>query len=318
MTQETQQIAFNIIAGGAAGATGALITCPLEVLKTRLQSGNRSTLVSPFSSSVHSSASHEGTSNLRRLASFVRESKTWTALLSIAEKEGIRGLWKGLGPTLVGVIPSRATYFSVYSSTKQYLTAQNGHQETPVVHFASAGIAGCTATTLTNPLWMIKTRLQLETQRSSGSFTTAVNIIRREGILNLWQGLSASYLGIFETCLQWVIYEKMKQLYRQDISADNSDPGPLLLFSFASVSKLVASISWYPHEVARTRLREEGHTYRGLFDCFRRMIKEEGPLRLYSGMGVHLLRVVPNSAITFMTFELIVRAFDLQTQKKSS
>lgn len=274
----------TIIAGGVAGATGVLVTCPLEVLKTRLQSGQSSTLV--------------------------EQRHLWKALTSIVEKEGVRGLWKGLGPTLVGAIPSRAAYFSAYSAAKRQLAAMNNDKETAPVHFLSAGIAGCITATLTNPLWVIRTRLQLETQRtSSGALRTTADIVRREGMGTLWHGLSASYLGIFETCLQWVIYEKMKQMYHNEFS---TEAGPLPLFCFASASKLIASVTWYPHEVARTRLRERHHPYRGLWNCFSRIAREEGVSRLYSGMGVHLLRVVPNSAITFLTFELLISTFHLK------
>jgi solute carrier family 25 protein 33/36 len=78
----------HFIAGGAGGMVGATITCPLEVIKTRLQS--------------------------RELAN----SSVWRQVGGIMKNEGIRGFWKGLGPMVVGVVPARATYFATYDGTK--------------------------------------------------------------------------------------------------------------------------------------------------------------------------------------------------------
>jgi solute carrier family 25 protein 33/36 len=53
---------------------------------------------------------------------------------------------------------------------------------------------------------------------------------------------------------------------------------------------------------------EGGHLkYTGLFQCFRLMIREEGVVALYSGLVPHMLRVVPNAAIMFGTYEAVLR-----------
>lgn len=69
----------------AGGCMGALLTCPLEVVKTRFQSLNGLPLASkpPY------------------IPSFVYAFKV------IVEKEGVKGLFRGLAPNLVGVAPSR-------------------------------------------------------------------------------------------------------------------------------------------------------------------------------------------------------------------
>jgi hypothetical protein len=69
------------------------------------------------------------------------------------------------------------------------------------------------------------------------------------------QGLSASYLGVAETVLQFTLYEHMKML------AGPKKEGPsghLSSFVLGASAKLAASVITYPHEVVRTRLREHG------------------------------------------------------------
>jgi hypothetical protein len=58
--------------------------------------------------------------------------------------EGPRGLFRGLGPNLVGVAPSRAIYFWSYSTTKKGLNRRlpKSNRDTPFVHVVSAASAG--------------------------------------------------------------------------------------------------------------------------------------------------------------------------------
>lgn len=59
----------------------------------------------------------------------------------ILDTEGPRGLFKGLGPTVVGVAPSRAIYFSAYSQSKRFYNDYLP-PNSPLVHICSAGTAG--------------------------------------------------------------------------------------------------------------------------------------------------------------------------------
>ncbi len=69
------------------------------------------------------------------------------------------------------------------------------------MHTASAVIAGVTVSTVTNPIWVVKTRMQLQTRehgvapRYASSLDCVRQTIRAEGVLGLYKGLLASYLG---------------------------------------------------------------------------------------------------------------------------
>lgn len=85
----------------------------------------------------------------------------------------------------------------------------------------------------------------------------------------------------------------------------------------ASTAKMIAIIATYPHEVVRTRLREQAingaFKYTGFLNTLNIIAKEEGVRGLYGGMGLHLLRSVPNAAVMFVTFELVSNFLDKQT-----
>ena len=229
----------HLVAGGLGGTVGAVVTCPLEVVKTRLQS------------------SGGGVATVQ-----LGYSRIWSTLTAILLQEGVPGLFRGLGPTLLGVAPARAIYFWAYSTAKSRLNCAL-QPNTDAVHVLSAASAGLASSCTTNPLWVVKTRMQLEKERGAASLARTVRSIYLErGVRGFWAGISASAYGISETVVHFVIYEKLK---RRLAAARGECPGRsktavdfLGLMCCGGVSKTVATCLAYPHEVARTRLREAG------------------------------------------------------------
>uniref|UniRef100_A0A8C6XVZ5 Solute carrier family 25 member 33 n=1 Tax=Naja naja TaxID=35670 RepID=A0A8C6XVZ5_NAJNA len=293
----------NTILGGTAGA---ILTCPLEVVKTRLQS---STLAPrPVCLPAVQLQGVNGT--------FVRPGLPRIGFLEllriILEKEGVRSLFRGLGPNLIGVAPSRAIYFAAYSGTKERLNTVL-MPESKKVHMISAACAGITSATLTNPIWLVKTRMQLENERCTSALQCAMRVYYREGLRGFYRGVTASYAGVTETVIHFVLYEALKQRLREhqllltpSVVLSPSGQDFCGLMAAAAVSKACASCIAYPHEVVRTRLREEGCRYRSFVQTLQLVAREEGPLALYRGLSAHLLRQIPNAAIVMVTYELII------------
>ena len=134
----------------------------------------------------------------------------------------------------------------------------NNGLENSYVHLVAAAIAGIVTGTATNPIWVVKTRMQLSASklakqpsphRTLGqSWVTIKEIMRVEGMRGFYKGLSASYLGVTESTINWVLYERLKKL-----SAGARENGVaaewLVLLGSAGISKLFASALTYPHEV---------------------------------------------------------------------
>ncbi|QEL58351.1 hypothetical protein SBP28_000365 [Candidozyma auris] len=286
----------HFIAGGIGGMVGAIATCPLDVVKTRLQSDHFA--------------------------------ETCGVIGQIYRNEGPRALFRGLGPNLVGVIPARSINFFTYGATKDIVSKRfNNGEEATWIHLVSGINAGFVTSTATNPIWMIKTRLQLDKTKGKhykNSWDCLRYILKTEGFRSLYKGLSASYLGGIESTIQWVLYEQMKSflnrksLERHGINQSGKTTSDHIYewcarSGAAGAAKFVASLITYPHEVVRTRLRQAPlestgkPKYTGLIQCFRLVIKEEGFVSMYGGLTPHLLRTVPNSIIMFGTWELVVR-----------
>jgi solute carrier family 25 protein 33/36 len=166
--------------------------------------------------------------------------------------ESPAALFKGLGPTLVGVIPARSINFFTYGNGKEIISQQfNGGNESTSVHLVAAAWAGIVTGTATNPIWMVKTRMQLSASQSrpySSSWTCIKDIARQEGIKGFYKGLSASYLGVTEGTIQWVLYERLKKMSRQGGNGTVFSEW-LGMIGSAGAAKMVASLITYPHEV---------------------------------------------------------------------
>ncbi|CCC68298.1 hypothetical protein NCAS_0B02140 [Naumovozyma castellii] len=317
----------HFVAGGIGGMAGAVVTCPFDLVKTRLQSDIYQSVYKSKAATVTAAHNSKIANSLVQAGTHFKE--TFGILGNVYKREGFRSLFKGLGPNLVGVIPARSINFFTYGTTKEiYSKAFNNGQETPLIHLMSAATAGWATSTATNPIWMIKTRVQLDkagtTRKYKNSWDCLKTVLKSEGIYGLYRGLSASYLGSIEGILQWLLYEQMKHLIKQRSIEKFGHEGQLTKSrtekikewcqrsGSAGVAKFIASIVTYPHEVVRTRLRqmpmENGKPkYTGLVQSFRVIIKEEGLASMYSGLTPHLMRTVPNSIIMFGTWELVIR-----------
>lgn len=165
------------MSGGLAGTVASCLTNPLEVIKTQLQSS-----ISAESGNLAAGRGHPLTIAKR-----------------ILEEDGAAGFFRGLPPTLIGIIPSRSAYFYAYQQCKHALGRAGLKEGAPANSLISGMMAGITGNTLTNPIWMVKTRMQLLVDASVGQkaytgYRDAIStIFREEGLAGFYKGISASY-----------------------------------------------------------------------------------------------------------------------------
>jgi solute carrier family 25, member 33/36 len=294
----------SLLSGGVAGTIAACLTNPLEVIKTQLQSTN--TVVASSSSLVAKAGGRGG------------HNSVMTVTRRILAADGPAGFLRGLPPTIVGIIPSRSAYFYAYHRSKQALGPYLAEGSPPNA-LVSGLLAGIVSNTLTNPIWMVRTRMQILADASAGQIAykgygdAIATIFREEGMAGFYKGIRASYWGCAEGSIQFIIYEQLKAKLSKRHNAHRALQGlpptdalPVATYFWsAAAAKMLASVATYPHEVARTRMREQARAgvfkYKGMWQTLGVIAREEGRKGLYSGLGVHLLKVVPNSAFMFLT-----------------
>lgn len=281
----------NAGAGAAAGVLAATFVCPLDVIKTRFQ--------------VH------GLPNIGKGSLIVG------SLKQIVHKDGLRGMYRGLSPTVLALLPNWAVYFTIYAQLKNFLGSDDESRQLSVgANMLAASGAGAATTIATNPLWVVKTRLQTQGMKSGVlPYRNTVSALRRiayeEGIRGLYSGLVPALAGVSHVAIQFPTYEKIKSYLA---GKDNTTTDKLSARNVAvasSVSKIFASSLTYPHEVVRSRLQEQGfHSekrYSGVADCVKKVFQQDGIAGFYRGCATNLLRTTPAAVITFTSFEMIHR-----------
>jgi solute carrier family 25 (mitochondrial folate transporter), member 32 len=132
---------------------------------------------------------------------------------------------------------------------------------------ASIG-AGAVNVAVTNPLWVVKTRLQTQdivlqfapakAHRYNGTFHALRKIAMTEGHRGLYAGLAPSLMGIAHVAIQFPLYEKLKKVGAEWRGVDPASLAAGDLMVLSSAAKAVASTATYPHEVVRSHMHVTG------------------------------------------------------------
>ncbi|CAF0983974.1 unnamed protein product [Adineta steineri] len=289
---------INTLAGAASGAFVSVLVSPLDVVKTRIQ--------------------------VKRLPKGAADTPLLTTIYRLGQQEGFRAFFKGLGTTMLGYIPNWAIYFGTYQwSKKQYASALSliHSEHDMLVNLLASVTAGAISNTATAPIWTIRTRMMTQTNHEDyrNTFHAAQKIYKTEGMYALFRGVIPSMWGLIHVGVQFPLYEYLKKKCAgTDSPSDHHLSTGQLMFA-SSVSKVIASIVAYPHEIVRSRLQDAGHArrihqkssnattefreYKNVRDAVRTIAKEEGLRGFYRGIIPALLRTVPAAVLTLISYE---------------
>jgi len=258
------------------------------------------------------------------------------SLALIFREEGVRGLYRGLAPTLIALPPNWAIYFCTYEAFRGYLVesdrakgagegkrTEGGYSEM-TVNALSATVAGLVTCVSTNPLWVVKTRLQAQgrfesshriyTKEYKSTLGALLRIAREEGYRGLYSGLSPSIFGVANVAIMLPLYEELKGLAARRLGKGKNELQAGELAASSALAKAVASSITYPHEVVRSRMQISGRCTAILSTCGE--VYREGGLRaFYRGCATNLTRTMPTAAVTFTSFEIISRNLDFWFSK---
>lgn len=191
-------------------------------------------------------------------------------------------------------------------------------------HLFSGGVAGSVAKTVTAPLSRLTILFQVHslvtTKENRPKYATSYTIglkkiIERGGVLSLWKGNGTSVLHRFPfSAINFYVYENMLDLTTQhrhlfekmqDGRRPTKDAPPLARMISGATAGCTACVACYPLDLVRTRLTTElpgQEYYKGITDAFAKIVKHEGFLGLYAGIGPTLFVAVPNFAISYTVY----------------
>ncbi|KAG7166805.1 Mitochondrial folate transporter/carrier-like [Homarus americanus] len=206
----------------------------------------------------------------------------------------------------------------LYNTIKSWFQSGNSKVHIgPGLHMVAAAEAGVLTLVMTNPIWVVKTRLCLqytdgptagkmmqESHRYNGMVDAFVKTYKYEGVRGLYKGFVPGMFGVSHGALQFMAYEEMKAQYNKyrNLPIDAKLTTAEYL-TFASLSKLFAAVTTYPYQVLRARMQDQHAHYDNLRHCVRETWRQHGLLGYYKGLFPNLLRVVPATALTFVVYE---------------
>ncbi|KAL7925449.1 mitochondrial carrier domain-containing protein [Trichoderma austrokoningii] len=279
------------IAGLSAGTVATLVVHPLDIVKTRMQ----------ISTSAASAASHD-LSAVAMLRSLTNSPKP------------LASLYRGLVPNLSGNALSWASFFFFKSRFEDLLSLARGSERpTPSDFFIASALGGAATSVLSNPIWVVKTRMLASDRGTKGAYPSMWSgfrtIYATEGVRGLYRGLGVSMIGVSHGAVQFAVYEPAKRFYfarRREKGIDSGRMTTEATLVISSASKLIAGAVTYPYQVLRSRLQvyeaddKFGKGFRGVV---RMTWRQEGIRGFYRGLIPGVVRVMPSTWVTFLVYE---------------
>ncbi|EXJ92240.1 hypothetical protein A1O3_00790 [Capronia epimyces CBS 606.96] len=278
----------HALAGAGGGLLAMTLTYPLITLSTRAQ-----------------------------VESKRADSSTLDAVKHIINREGITGLYAGLDSALFGISITNFVYYYWYEWTRAFferaaLKAGRASKKLTTVESIIAGaIAGSATVLLTNPIWVVNTRMTARKGDDEGdqlpggekkkvkkpsTIGTFLKLLKEEGPASLFAGVLPALILVINPILQYTFYEQLKNALEK-----RKKVGPRDAFFLGAIGKLLATTITYPYLTVKSRahVATKDAPVEGIWKSLNKIVKEEGWGGLYKGIAPKVSQSVLTAAFLF-------------------
>ncbi|KAM3935989.1 mitochondrial ornithine transporter 1-like [Leptodactylus fuscus] len=193
----------NAAAGSFASIFAAMVLCPTELVKCRLQ------------------AMHE----LQVSGKIAYGQNTaWSVVKGIVQREGPLGFYQGLSSTICREMPGYFLFFGGYELSRSFFASGGKSKDElgPVALMISGGCGGIALWLAVYPIDCIKSRIQVLsiTGKQAGFMGTFSSIVKNEGILALYSGLKPTLIRAFPANgALFLAYEYSRKLMMKQVDS---------------------------------------------------------------------------------------------------
>lgn len=216
-----------------------------------------------------------------------RYHNTIEAFYTIYKNEGLSAFYKGLLPSLFGV-SHVAIQFGLYEKAKKAwagrltagITADTAHYEgkplTPTAILVCSAASKMIASCLTYPHEVLRTRIQIQRHKPQGQAPAQAAPTRSPPP-------------------------------RPTSTTHHAVPGTAHLYSPLVTGSNPPFHEGHDPNHSHHRLSRWAPKKGGIIDVFRSIYRQDGWRGFYRGLSINLVRTVPSSAVTMLSYELIMR-----------
>ncbi|OUS42316.1 mitochondrial carrier domain-containing protein [Ostreococcus tauri] len=286
----------HAIAGQIAGMVGLTLVHPLDTVKSRLQTG---------------CALAQTLDGRRRGA--------YGVAVNLLRKDGAKGLYRGITAPMMAYGAINAVAFSANAGAKDFLRTTLGAEaaaSAPAGALTGA-FAGLVSSFVRGPAERLKTVQQVidcDSGRYRSATSTALTLVKEHGVVRgLFTGTGATIAREIPQCaVYFLTYDKVKSACLRALCGDadaHDAPAAARAGAIVLAGGSAGAFQWlltYPLDVTKSRIQAAPpHTYSGVIDCAVKSVVKEGPLVLFRGLNMALLRAFPLHASIFASCEAV-------------
>ncbi|OII71153.1 carrier protein [Cryptosporidium andersoni] len=275
----------------------------------------------------------------------------------IVSKEGLKGLYKGVQGQLIAsgvswfvfrywfdkirykinmnnsLLDSNIVNNKVKSTSYLLLNTTSANSLpfniSPLSNAIATLIAGSLSTSLVHPLWLLKTRLEMQsldsktkgwTQYSSGIkgwYKCLTDVYMKNGIRGLYSGYFPALMLVPHSLIQLVIYDELRHYWKCNFDNQSFLLNSLSPFIWGFIAKFIAAVITYPLQVIRARKQMiqttgteskifwQPNNGKCKYSVFYRLYILFSQ-HLYAGITTHIPKVCLHSGIMFLIYETLL------------
>eukprot|EP01065_Artemidia_motanka_P048252 TRINITY_DN7731_c3_g1_i1.p1 TRINITY_DN7731_c3_g1~~TRINITY_DN7731_c3_g1_i1.p1 ORF type:complete len:674 (+),score=103.60 TRINITY_DN7731_c3_g1_i1:254-2275(+) len=238
----------------------------------------------------------------------------WRTGRGIYNKEGLAGLWRGNGATMMRVVPYSAVTFMTYDryhSLLQSAVPLDGREGAMLTRFLAGSMAGVTAVTATYPLDLLRARMAAHMKPGVAYETYSMalsQICREEGPRALYAGITPTLVGIVPYAgMSFMTFETLKAHLKtsRGYATDRDIPTPIRLAA-GGFAGLVAQSGTYPLDILRRGMQVGTLPHNmSMHAAFAHVYRQQGWRGLYKGLSMNWVKGPVAVSVSFTTNDTI-------------
>jgi len=220
----------------------------------------------------------------------------------VISESGARGLYRGLLPNILGVMPEKAVKLGVNDYLRDVITPDR-REETGAAQALGRATTGLVQTTITNPYEAIKIHMQAH---DGGRGASVMSIARRLGVRGLYNGFVVCNV---RDVPYNVIFFPTYIFTKRCLTDETGTVSQLAIITSGVLAGMIGAVFCTPADVVKTRLQSPGSNYASIADCARQTYADGGLRQFFRGAVARASISGPLYGVALLCFELQKKYF---------